>query len=380
MSPFARTLFLFLLALPFPVKTQAGEPKKGGDTPVLKKFSVAKNGDALLLPVLLNDKKYFFIVDTGSNVSVFDTSFPLGDPVETKLASTPDGVTEIKMFNPPAATVGGLPMPNKQPVVKFDLSKIREMSGQAIHGIIGMDFLKDHIVQIDFENGEFVFLKTLPTQAGSPFTLHYHGGLPHLSVQVHGLQQSVFALDSGNLGFGTGDLNTEMFDLLVSKKELDIVGKTLFLTASGTKLNRIGRSAKLSLGKFALVNPMFGEGADNSLGLTFLSRFTVTFDFPDNKIYLRTGKLFDQPDVWDLSGLNLIRKKGKTMVYSVDKDSPAALAGIKGGEQILRVGNRKMEDLTLREFRRLCAAQGASLQLTLAREKETMEVTVVLKP
>ena len=41
---------------------------------VPEEFAVAKDGDVLLLPVIFEGKRYSFALDTGSEVTVFDTS------------------------------------------------------------------------------------------------------------------------------------------------------------------------------------------------------------------------------------------------------------------------------------------------------------------
>jgi hypothetical protein len=61
--------------------------------------------------------------------------------------------------------------------------------------------------------------------------------------------------------------------------------------------------------------------------LTYLSRYTVTFDFPHSVPYLEKGKYSD-PDLLDMSGLHFLRDQGKTVIAVVERGSPADSVGI----------------------------------------------------
>jgi hypothetical protein len=55
------------------------------------------------------------------------------------------------------------------------------------------------------------------------------------------------------------------------------------------------------------------------LGLSFLSRHIVTFDFPNGRVYFEKGKEYKKVDETDMSGLHLLRISNETFVYSVDE-------------------------------------------------------------
>ncbi len=91
MAPYLRSLavLLFLASL-----ANAQKPDSREGTPdrlVLERFAVATGGDDLLLPVIIGETKYAFLVDTGSEISVFDVSIPLGDGRGVAVAETPRG-------------------------------------------------------------------------------------------------------------------------------------------------------------------------------------------------------------------------------------------------------------------------------------------------
>ena len=57
-----------------------------------------------------------------------------------------------------------------------------------------------------------------------------------------------------------------------------------------------------------------------------------------------------------MSGLHLIRPKGVTLVYAVDRGSPADAAGIHAGDVVEKVNEVSAANLSMREIRRALKA------------------------
>jgi hypothetical protein len=62
----------------------------------------------------------------------------------------------------------------------------------------------------------------------------------------------------------------------------------------------------------------------NVLGLGFWSTCVVTFDFPNDVMYLKKNEHWRRQNDVDLSGLHLVRVDGKVVVFSIDKPTPDA--------------------------------------------------------
>ena len=186
-------------------------------------------------------------------------------------------------------------------------------------------------------------------------------------------------VDFGQVGNDSANLEQSLFESLVMKKHVKVVGSGLAESINGTSEGRIGASKDLALGEFKVKAPFLGEGDRNMLGLGFWSRFMVTLDLPHSAIYLKKGKGFARPDLRDQTGLHLLRVDGKTAVHSVDKDSVAAAKGIKGGDQILRLGTDTVDKTSMFRLRRALSQPGETVLLTLRRNTEEMQVELVLK-
>jgi C-terminal processing protease CtpA/Prc len=75
-----------------------------------------------------------------------------------------------------------------------------------------------------------------------------------------------------------------------------------------------------------------------------------------------------------MSGLALSRINGSTLVDSVAEGSPAATAGLRPQDAILRVGNEDAAAMRLHTVRLLLCSEGKKVDLTVRREGEETRV------
>jgi hypothetical protein len=342
------------------------EPKRPPDDKnALARFKVATEGDCLLLPVRFKGKTYQFLLDTGSTVNVFDSSLPLGKPIDEGNFGGAAGPARLKRYASPEATVGGLPLKSAKPVAALDFTKVRQVIGHEIHGILGMPFLRSHVIQVDFDRGELLLLKEPGRDCGQGFTLsREEPGILLLRAGVAGYDEQEFILDTGAAGC---TLTRESFGAALKRKDLAVFGTTLAESISGTSSVRLARLKQLSAGEFRFREVVVGEAADNRLGLTFCSRFVLTFDCANDTVYLKKGKNFARPDTQDFSGVYALRKEGKTVIDTLGKGSAAEKAGLKAGDVLVKIDGTKANDLSLFRLRQLFGDAGKKLRLTVRR-------------
>jgi len=346
---------------------------------VIASFPISDEG-VLLLPVKIGDKTYRFIVDTGATFCCFDPALPLGRRLKTvKIGAAAGDFINVEVHEPPAVTIGPLALDAPRGVLAFDLTRFRESLDLEVHGIVGMDFLNRYIVRIDPDTGELRFFKTLPPDSGSAFNMAYdQQESPNLLMRIGDLPETPFMLDTGMLSFDSGSLGTYRFARLEQSRILNIVGHATADSASGTRSTRIGRAKRLTLGEFEVADPVFGESGDDKVGLHFLSRFVATIDFPREKLYLKKGRRYAEPDLWNLSGLSIIRKDGRVVIDSVREESAAAGVGLKSRMSIEKVDDQATDKLSLDEIRR-CFFHPGTLSLSVVEGEKKMDVRLELK-
>jgi len=349
---------------------------------VLAEFEITEGGDSILLPVRFKNKEYLFLFDTGTSHTGFDISFKpqLGKAIRTGKGLTVGGPVKSESFAAPKAFLGPFNLKDSREVVCVDLKMPSLVVGKKISGFVGMNFLKKYVIQMDFDKSKLLFLQPTKTQNpdwGTELIIKYNPlGIPQITGSICGDTKVDFWVDTGCNSSGV--LQGKAFDYILSEKRMKI-SETLFVTAAGTTRQRVARINKLSIGPIEYQDLIFGEGYLSTLGLPFLSRHIVTFDFPNSKVYFKKGKEFDKVDETDMSGLHLLRISGKTVVYSVDEDSPAHKAGIRANDIILKVGNKEASEYDMWKLRRLLmSGDKKKVVMTIKRGDGVIEVSFLL--
>ena len=346
---------------------------------ILERFAISKNGDALLIPVIIENKEYQFMVDTGCTCSCFDSSFHLGVPQRKILARTPTGNIEVPLCRTPNAKIGKLDLLTTGLVFSKDLSFLRKLSGLPIMGLLGMDFLRHHRIRLDFDRGELLFLSSVSRNCGDRFRLSYEDWVPVLDARIGNSNEVGFELDTGSVAFASVNLKSRIFNNMLEHKLVTIIGSTGSTTVSGSTTTRLASGkASLKIGSFTLDRPIICESDYNFLGLPFLSRFIVTFDFPNDFCYLKTNKQYSRSDLMNRSGLGIIRDANKTVITSVDIGSSAERCLLRAGDLILKIDGNRSDCLTMFEIRRILAKRGVALRLNILRDNQLREVLLEL--
>ena len=374
-----------------------GENHSSSDLPlILERFKVATDGGLLLLPIDLKGKRYSFSLDTGCTETTYDTCFRslLGEPISTETVRTAGEDITIPSFRSAGLTVGKLVLPPGTKCSCVDLSEIREVSGQEVYGALGMDFLRKHIIRIDFDRGEVTFLTRIGPNAGERIPIFFKGNAPYVRFEIAGLpiQGSIlvgndisgllrsekFLVDTGSNS--TGSIKDTFFQMLVEQGFLKVQGKSPSFTIAGQKASRIGRVRSTKLADFQHDSLRFDESNMNILGLDYWSRYVVTFDFPDSTMYLKKGSQFNRKSEWtNWSGVEFRFKDRQIVVESVRDNSPAAQAGIKPGDVLLKIGGDKASEITLMRIRRLFYEKGKSYRLLLQRGQKELDLAIDIR-
>ena len=169
----------------------------------LAEFKIAKGGDPILLPVRFKGKEYSFILDTGFTATGFDTSFrqSLGKAKRKGRMLTPGGPAEVEVFDAPDAYLGPFNLKDSREVTCVDLTMFSLVGGKTISGSIGMNFLRNYVIQIDFDKGMLSFLQ--PTRGkrpalGEELAIYYDSpGLPRIVANMPDGIKVGFMIDTG---------------------------------------------------------------------------------------------------------------------------------------------------------------------------------------
>jgi hypothetical protein len=376
--PFVLTSLLLL----FPAHTWAEEPSlKGLPKNVIEEFEVAKYGDVLVVPITIQQRKYSFVLDTGSTVSVFDNSLRgmVGEKLRKQTGSSLTGDVTFSVHKSPKASLGQLNSREGATAALTDLSWIAPLTGYDVKGFLGMDFLANHVVQINFDQGKLSFLRTPGNDPGIALPLIIEEDLvPMVDLNIPNWGTERFILDTGAVS-ASGSIRKDLFVRLVRNGRLQIIGGADGIGLAGKVEYPIGRLDQIQLGEFKQADLIFGIAPYNVLGLQYLSRYEITFDFPKRKMYLKKGQLFSARDELDKSGMDLRRKEGKIIVEEVAEGSPAAEAGIRPKDRIMKIGDKSTDESSLNDIHRLLSSEAKEISVQLRRHGEDINVALLLR-
>jgi hypothetical protein len=278
--------------------------------------------------------------------------------------------------------------------------------GVPIHGIIGYDFFKDFVVEINYSS-RYIRLhspdkyKSKRCSSCEVFDIEFFNNKPYINgvVSIKGEEIPVTLLiDSG----GSDALwlfDDEERGLNVPEKHFDdFLGRGL----SGSVYGKRAKIDKFSIGKFNLknVNVAFPDSTSISFARKFkdrsgtisgevLKRFNIIFDYPNGKISLKKNRNFSEPFYYNKSGISL-EHDGVRVVKSVEEnrgisrfqsvnesvatsslissgsykytlepsfkivelriDSPAFRAGLQVGDVILNINNRHVHLYSMQQI------------------------------
>lgn len=363
--------------------TNASEPPgTSSRMPVRESLKFDPDDCLVLIPVRLGARDYQFAVDIGATGSIFDVSLQshLGRALDTVRVAMPNADKEFHVYAPPHARVGSLPL-TRTPVLCHDFTSLREAFGCPVQGMIGMDFLKDWIITIDFDEGRLDILapgteRNSNWGTGIPIAYYPTGTICVLPAVARNVR-TPFTVDTGHTG--TGDLEEALLASLAASSEARVTGNTESIGPSGTFSSRVTRLSNFSLGGFQHQNLRFMSGRRNVLGLNYLSRYRVTIDFPNERLYLAKGKRFADPDPGNVSGIRPMFRSRGIEVESVDEKSPAHAAGVRAKDIIVELNGRAISELKSSEVRRVFRTQGKAVQITVQRDGKRMKMSFTPK-
>lgn len=300
----------------------------------------------IFVKVRINDseKEYRFIVDTGAEFTV------IRDQV----------ATELKLEKKSEMTISGLYQYGSKPVdiVQIDRLSIGEiaiencaalvMDFQAIgfikfDGLIGANFLKFFCLKIDYQNQLLTF---------NPNKSAYQSVVKIGLIPKNGLITTILKIGSNEERaiIDTGLVNSYLSIPLKFLEEYKPVLNSPLIKSKGTagsgligqSEGMISRICSLQLGDFILTDlPVDFTTIDICyIGNTLLSHFTIIIDYPAMEMHL----IPDTQKKWENNIFSYgfsIRKNqaGMYQVMGVWEGSPADLAGLQIGDEIIKIYN-----------------------------------------
>lgn len=389
----------------------------------------------IFIPVMINGEELTFLLDTG---------------VEQTILFSLDEKEEVPLFNLEKLKLRGLG--SKEAIDSYKSSKnkvqIKDMVdfnheiyiildqdfnfssqvGIPVNGILGYNFFKKHIVEIDYDRKKIVVYehtnKKIKSKLLKKFTkdsITIEECKPYIISNFrseNGLVPSKLLLDTGNSDAVWVFTNKTQKIKVPSKNIDDYLGRGF----SGNVYGKRARLQSFEFGEktfdFPLVtfpdstsvkNVNFVPNRVGSIGSEIISRFTVVFDYLNHTIYTKPNSKINQPFQFNMSGIEVshsglewvketVNEPNKGIkiytnsdaenrdnslkirftlkpifkIASVRAGSEAEKAGVKVGDRIMKINNHSSHGLTIEIINGLLKSEdGKAIEIEVERDSKT---------
>jgi hypothetical protein len=255
------------------------------------------------------------VVDTGSPITVLDKSLApkLGPLSGTMTINSFYGKQQAAIYQAPKLSLGGVALMTGSNLLTLNLKKMFSRSETPILGVIGMDCLRHYCLQLDFKARKIRFLqpaRSTFTNFGKAYPLQFsqaQGDLDAVSqplIQHAGLLGGTATnseIDTGNNMDGMAEAS-----LIEERASGSYTGSLVsrvkhFMAVKGIVHESVGNLSSTWDGNTYtdLAVSRAPHEAPSWIGLRFLARHLVTFDFPNHTLYLKQttiGPILNPPE------------------------------------------------------------------------------------
>ncbi len=366
----------------------------GGRTSTTIPFDLINNH--IYLEARLNGKGPFrMLCDTGgSNIVTPELAKELG--LESEGTVEGRGVGEksedVGLTKVGSLQVGDVTLKD-QVFAVFNLAAMKDVEDVPFQGLIGYEVFKRFVVAIDYEHGRLTL--TLPAAfsykgTGTVVPFKFNGTIPQVEGELDGIPGK-FDIDTGGRSSLTvlapfverhglkaryGAKVEAVVGWGVGGPHRGLVARTKVLKLGGVPVENVIAELSLST-RGSFVDPYVA----GNVGAGVLKRFNIVFDYAQQKMILEPNGNASLPDTYDRAGFWLNRAGDAFLVVDVTAGAPAAEAGIKVGDKILKVDGRSASTLNLGATRTKFRTSpvGTKVVLTVESGGAVREVVLTLR-
>lgn len=290
---------------------------------------------------------------------------------------------------------GQLPVKRDVLILEEDYLRLYETLGIVVDGILGGEFIRGLVLEIDYKKEELVLHH--PDYFNPPSQKEYEvlpvkikNYKPYLMSEVISEGDTAmleFLVDTGaSLSFLTHVNSHPALHL----PEIAVPGR-IGIGLGGDLMGYMGLLDYINLGSFEYTNVLTSYQDINEtvldkeeyyrnglIGNRVMSRFHIMIDYKNNSMYWKpTEKDYNKKFDFDKSGLTIFAygpKFNNFYIKSIVDDSPAARIGLKSGDVIVKFNGKKNTSLNLGKINdTLRKEAGKKIKIKVLRNEEELE-------
>lgn len=412
-------ILCFLFIYVFPVLGQEGFLFEKNADKVVIPFKFINN--LIFIPIKVNGIELNFLLDSGVQETILfsmedkkEVSFFNVEKITLRGLGSEESIEGLKSGNN-TLEVKGLKYTNHLLYIVLDQSfNLSYHIGIPVNGIIGYNFFKSNLVEINYERKRITVYRDKQKIRKKienkfqhvPITIERSKPYITGSLVLNSVEIPVkLLIDIGNSDALWLFQNDSKMIKIPEKNFEDYLGKGF----SGDVEGRRALIKKFTMSKFEFYNPIIAfpdtisirhvtmvKDRSGSVGSEILKRFTVVFDYPNQKMFLKKNGSFYTPFSYNKSGIELqhhglqwiqetVRletipivksddlsfKKNENgnnfkykfvlkpiyIIANVRKNSPAALSGLQKGDIVVNINNEPAYQYTLEKINALLKSE-----------------------
>lgn len=271
-----------------------------------------------------------------------------------------------------------------------DYSILTAVYGERIDGIIGYAILSRYIVKLDYDDMKLSFCTqgTIRYPRGGYLLKPYFAQLVSQPMRVRDAKtvstRFLFDIGAGLCMLFSRDFAEDSNFLDKKRKRYPKIGEGL-----GGKIDMeltVIKEVKIGPYRFRNVPSFIFNDEFNVtsypqmgglLGNDIMRRFNVILNYAKGDIYITPNSHFSELFDYSYSGVELYLVNDKIIIGDVAKDSPAELAGLQVGDEVLAVN--KTFNGSLNQYKIALQTPNERVKLILRRNESMIEVTLRVK-
>lgn len=394
----------------------------------------------IFIPLQVNGEELTFLLDTGVEQTVL---FSLDDKNEVKLfeveklklkgLGSRDAIDSYKSSKNKVAIKNFVDLNHEIYIILDQEINFSSQVGIPVNGIIGYNFFKNHIVEINYVAKKIIIydhsnqkIKRYLQKKFVRDSIAIEDNKPYCisTIKSDGrLIPSKLLIDTGNSD-AVWIFASKTDKIKVPEKNIDdFLGRGF----SGDVYGKRGRIESFEFGGKTFNQPLvtfpdstsvrsvnFVSNRVGSVGSEVISRFTVVFDYENNAIYTKPNNKIKEPFHFNMSGIEVehaglewVKQTANAdiKIYTSVKDekiqsnlkihfelkpvfkiasvrigSEAEKAGLKIGDKILKINNHISHDFTIEKINELLKSEpGKTIEIEIDRNNKTYTFTFQLK-
>ncbi|WP_312076337.1 PDZ domain-containing protein [Chryseobacterium sp.] len=393
----------------------------------------------IFIPIEVNGVELTFLVDTGVNeTTIFSlenkdlTLVNLEKTTFTGLGSN-DSIEGFKSENNTAKI--GSNIINKSFsffIISDQDFNISSHVGIPVNGIIGYHFFKNHPIIINYETKKMTFFSDEEnfkpkTKKFEEISLSIERFKPYIQGDVEMTSErktSKLLIDLGNTD-AIWLFPKLIEDFVYNRPNIDdYLGRGF----NGDIYGKRSRIHTFYIGNFKFEKPLTAmpdeysiqhlnlvKDRKGSVGSEILRRFTVAFDYKNEKLYLKKNRNYNDSFHFNMSGIDfkqdglqweedVMRVEAKTSIdlkgqqvinnslqykfvlkpifsiAGVRKDSPGANAGLQKDDILIKINGKKTSDMTLQKINEFMKSdEGRKIEMEIERKLKKINISFILE-